>query len=84
MRKTLASLTAVAVIAFAGAAFAEESKGKIKMIDPSTKTLIMQDGTAYQVSDKVAIETLKPGQEVTVSFETKDGRNKADKVTPAQ
>jgi len=84
MKKTLVSLAAVAAMALSGAAFAGESSGKIKMIDPATNTLILEDGTTYQVSEKVAIDRLKPGQEVTVSFETKDGRNQASNVTVAK
>lgn len=81
MRKTLASLAALAMIAAATTALAGESRGKVKMIDPATKTLVLEDGTMYQVSDLAAVEGLRPGQTVTVSYETKDGRHQTKKVT---
>ena len=81
MNKTLMSFATVAMIAIAGTALADESQGKIKMVDPAAKTLVLEDGTMYQVGDKVAIDNLKPGQEVSVSYETKDGQHLANKIT---
>lgn len=84
MKKILVSLAALAMIATATTALAGESRGKVKMIDPATKTLTLEDGTKYQVSDLLAVEGLKPGQSVTVSYETKDGLKQAKKVTIAK
>jgi len=81
MNKTLVSFATVAMIAIAGTALADESQGKIKMVDPAAKTLVLEDGTMYQVGDNVAIDSLKPGQEVSVSYETKDGQHLANEIT---
>lgn len=81
MNKILTTIVVGAMIAFAGSALADESDGTIGMIDPATNTLTLEDGTVYQLSENVVIQDLKPGQEVTVSYEIKDGKNMAEKVT---
>ncbi len=81
MNKILATVVAGAMIASASSVLAAESKGKIEVIDPATNTLMLDDGTVYQLTKKVAVQGLKPGQEVTVSYETKDGKKTAEKVT---
>ena len=81
MNKLLATVVAGAMIASASSALAAESKGTIGMIDPASNTLMLEDGTVYQLTKKVFIQDLKAGQEVTVSYETKNGKNMAEKVT---
>lgn len=80
MKKVLATLAAAALMTSAAVALADESSGKIMMIDPATKTLTLEDGTVYELSEGVAIQDLRPGQEVTVSYEVEGGKNVADSV----
>jgi Cu/Ag efflux protein CusF len=47
------------------------------------ETIQLEDGTMYTVAEGVALDTLKPGTEVTVSFEEKDGTKNATDVKPA-
>ncbi len=81
MNKILATIVAGAMIASASSALAAESEGTIGMIDPATNTLMLEDGTVYQLTKKVVVQDLKPGQEVTVSYETENGKKIAEKVT---
>lgn len=80
MKKLLAALSAAALIATVGIASAAEKDGKIKSIDTTKMVLTLDDGTVYELGKGIVVKDLKAGQEVKVMFETKDGKNMADKV----
>ena len=84
MNRLLAAVSAIALMASVGVANAAESQGKIKAVDEAAMTLTLEDGTTYQLSEGVMVKDLKAGQEVSVSYETKDGKNMADKVEVKQ
>jgi Cu/Ag efflux protein CusF len=84
MRKTLAVLSVLSILGTAGAALAEEAMGKIQAVDPATRTLTLEDGNSFVLGDAVAIDSLQPGSDVTVSYEEKDGQKTATEVKPAQ
>ena len=84
MNRLLAAVSAIALMASFGVANAAESQGKIKAVDEAAMTLTLEDGTTYQLSEGVMVKDLKAGQEVSVSYETKDGKNMADKVEVKQ
>lgn len=84
MNRILVALSAVGFMVAAGAALAEDAKGKIQAVDPAARTLQLEDGTIFTVAEGVAMDALQPGTEVTVSFEEKDGQKEAMAVTPAQ
>ncbi|HVR68420.1 MAG TPA: DUF1344 domain-containing protein [Verrucomicrobiae bacterium] len=84
MRKTLAVLSVLSILGTAGAALAEEAMGKIQAVDPATRTLTLEDGSSFVLGDAVAIDSLQPGSDVTVSYEEKDGQKTATEVKPAQ
>jgi Cu/Ag efflux protein CusF len=84
MRKTLAVLSVLSILGTAGAALAEEAMGKIQAVDPATRTLTLEDGSSFILGEAVAIDSLQPGSDVTVSFEEKDGQKTATEVKPAQ
>ncbi len=84
MRKTLAVLSVLSILGSAGAALAEEAMGKIQAVDPATRTLTLEDGNSFVLGEAVAIDSLQPGSDVTVSFEEKDGQKTATEVKPAQ
>lgn len=83
MRKTLGAIVALALIGLANAAFAGEASGTIVDTDMQTRTIRLDDGSTYMLSEGVALESLRPGMEVTVSYEEKDGQNTATEVKPA-
>jgi hypothetical protein len=84
MKKLLALLTAVMFLGSFGAALAEDASGKIQAVDPAARTIQLEDGTIFAVAEGVAMDTLQPGTEVTVSYEENDGQKTATAVTPAQ
>ena len=83
MKKALVAISVAALLGTAGAALAEDAKGKIQAVDPAAKTITLEDGTTYTLAEGVVVEGLQPGTEVTVSFEEKDGTKTASAVTPA-
>lgn len=81
MNRLFAVAVATAMLASMGAASADESAGKIKSVDQTKKELVLEDGTVFTLGDKVMIKELKPGQDVTVSYEMKNGHKQADTIT---
>jgi len=49
-------------------------EGKIQAVNPDTKTLTLEDGTEYTVGEGVALDTLKPGSDVRVSYDDVSGK----------
>lgn len=84
MKRYLGVLSALALLAGAGMAMAEEAKGTLQEVDQEARTIIMEDGTTYTAAEGVLLEELQPGQEVTVSFEEEDGKMVADEIRPAE
>jgi len=79
MRKMLI-VAVVLTLALSGAAWAADVQGKIKSVDTSEKSFMLEDGTKIWLGEGVAIETVKEGAEVTVSYSEKDGKNVATTV----
>ena len=79
MRKMLI-VAVVLTLALSGAAWAADVQGKIKSVDTSEKSFVLEDGTKIWLGEGVAIETVKEGAEVTVSYSEKDGKNVATTV----
>jgi Protein of unknown function (DUF1344) len=67
MNKILASLAASA--AFISMAFAGEIEGVVKSFDEATKTITLEDGSAYVLAEGVAVDGLAAGAKVKVTFD---------------
>jgi len=67
------------VLSVAGA-WAAEVEGKIQTLDTSDRTIVLDNGTRVTVADGVAIENLREGSEVKVTFEERGGKNVATMV----
>lgn len=80
MRKLIGSMTAIAILTLAHAASAEEVNGKVEAMDIQSRTILLDDGNAYTLGQGVAIEALKPGTEVKVSYEEKNGQRVVTEV----
>ena len=63
------------------AALAADMEGKVQAVDTSERTLTLENGTKVWLSEGVAIDSIKEGSEVTVSYEDKDGKPVATTVT---
>ena len=73
-------LALVALLAIVPLAAAAEIEGKIKTIDTSDRTIVLDDGTKVSVGDGVSMDTLQEGTDVKVSYEERDGKNVATSV----
>ena len=84
MKKFFTLLSTAAFLASIGPLYADEAKGKVQSVDPTAKSITLDDGTTYSVADDVAIETLQPDAEVTITYEERDGQKTATSVTSSQ
>jgi Protein of unknown function (DUF1344) len=76
-----AMVTAVTLtFALSGAAWAADVQGKIKSIDTTEQSFVLEDGTKVWVGEGMPIEKLKEGSEVMTSYDEKDGKNVATSV----
>ena len=83
MHQLVAPLAALAFVFSVAIAQAEETAGKIAIVDPSSGSLMLEDGTTFTIADGVSMDGLEPGTEVTVSFEEQDGQLIATEVAPS-
>jgi Protein of unknown function (DUF1344) len=67
MKMLLSAITLSA--AFIVSAFAGEVSGVVKTYDDSTKTLTLEDGTAYKMAEGVAADGAVAGAKVKVTFD---------------
>jgi len=77
MAKWLCAVVTVLLMFSVVGAWAAEMEGKIQTVDTSDRTLVLDNGMRVTVADGVAIESLREGNEVKVTFEERDGRNVA-------
>lgn len=81
MRKLALIVSGLALGLVFGVANAEEVKGKIKEINVSEVWFALEDGTRFTVVEGVGVTDLEVGDEVTVSYDVKDGRHVAIDVS---
>ena len=74
MNKLLGVLVAAALFGTASVASAEEATGTVEGVDLQSRMIVLDDGTVFAVTEGIALETLRPGSEVTVSYEESDGQ----------
>lgn len=84
MRKLVTALSGLALLLAVGIANAEDAKGIVKEINISEAWVLLEDGTQFVLAEGVAMEELKAGDEVTVSYEMKEGKKVATSVSKAQ
>lgn len=76
MKKTV--LTAFAMFAMAGTAFAGEVEGVVTNYDPATRMIVLESGEAFRLTDGVELDGLQAGGKVVVTFN--DGTTDATSV----
>jgi len=74
-----AAVTILLVFSVVGAS-STKKEGKIQTFDTSDRTMVLDNGMRVTVADGVAIEGLREGSEVKVTFEERDGKNVATYV----
>ena len=83
MNKLVTPFAALAFVFSVAIAHADETAGKVAAVDPTSGSLILEDGTTFTIAEGVSMEGLEPGTEVTVSFEEQDGQLIATEVAPS-
>ena len=61
-------------------ALGAEVQGKVKAVDASDRVVTLEDGTRISVPDAIALDNVKEGAEVSVSYEERDGKNQATDI----
>jgi cold shock CspA family protein len=84
MRKILTALSGLALLLAVGIANAEDAKGIVKEINVTEAWVLLEDGTKFVLAEGITMEELKAGDEVTVSYEMKEGKKVATGVSKAQ
>jgi len=80
MRSLLAVLSSLALFAMIGVAGAAEAIGSVQSVNPEKRTITLDDGSTFALSEKIDMTILKEGDQVTVSYNDQDGRKVADDV----
>jgi cold shock CspA family protein len=70
----------VALLAVPAIALSAEIQGKVKTVDTGDRVVTLEDGTRISVPDGIALDSLKEGAEITVSYEERDGKNQATNI----
>src|SRR5438093_542223 len=65
-------------------ALGAEVQGKVKTVDTSDRVVTLEDGTRISVPDAIALDNVKEGAEVSVSYEERDGKNQATDIQAKQ
>ena len=74
-RYSIVPLALIAVVSVApGAVSAADMEGRVQSVDASERTVVLDNGAKVWVSDGVAIDDVKEGTVVKVSYEEKDGK----------
>lgn len=90
MTKTIAGALAgilLGTMLLAGVVAAAEIEGKIKSVDPTTRSITLENGTLLVIPTEAVVEDhrlLQPGAEIRASFEEKDGQKVVLKLEPAR
>ena len=72
---------AVAFMATGALATALSKTGEIKSVDAAKHELVLNSGETFVLGHSVKADKLKAGEKVSVSYETKDGKMVASKIT---
>src|SRR5690606_16177420 len=73
MKRSIAALVAAVALTAAAPSLAAEITGKVQKADNEADTLLLVDGTLFYLGEGATVKGLKPGTEVTVTFEDQSG-----------
>ena len=80
MIRYIAIVSMVVIAALVAPAWGGSMEGKVQSVDASERTMTLDNGTKVWLSDAVALDGVKEGAEVKVSYEEKDGKPVATSV----
>ena len=79
MLRSIALATLILVLA-APFAWAVDIEGTIQSVDAGERSLTLDNGTKIWLGDDVAVDAVKEGAQVKVSYDEKDGKPVATSV----
>jgi hypothetical protein len=83
MKYAIFAATILIVCPVAEAAFAAGMTGTIKSVNPGKDSFTLASGTTFHLPEGIEVETLKPGEKVSVTFRTsKNGTNNVSSLRP--
>jgi streptogramin lyase len=75
MRKLFTVLSGLTLLVVVGAANAESNKnsvtGVVQQLNAAKSTIVLKDGTKLTLAEGISMRDIKPGHEVTVTYEMK-------------
>ena len=74
VRRLVIAIALISAVLVPAAAWAADMEGKVQSLDATDRTVVLDNGTKFWLSEAVVIDSLKEGTEVKVSYEEKDGR----------
>lgn len=80
MKKVLFVLSALTAIAPAVSASAATISGTVKSVDSSHDAITLKDGSIYTLAEGSEAEDFKPGTNVMITYDKKNGKNVASSV----
>ena len=80
MIRHLAIVSLVVLAALPVPAWADDMEGKVQSVDTDERTVTLDNGTKVWLSESVAVDSVKEGDEVKLSYEEKDGTPVATSV----
>ncbi|QKV17155.1 DUF1344 domain-containing protein [Oricola thermophila] len=70
MKKIVSAALAGAMLAgSAFAAFAGEGEGVVASVDPATRTIMLEDGSAWTVAEGIDLDALAAGDAIKVTYD---------------
>lgn len=85
MKRHIGTLSAIALFLSVGLANAAgQATGKIKEINEAERTMVLYDGTKFEVYQAVSLEGLSPGKEVSVSYAQDGDRKIANEIRASE
>ena len=73
--KTLYAFALAAALALpVTAVWAGDMEGKVTKWETTTRTITLEDGTQFWITDTVKTETIKEGDRAKVTYEDRDGK----------
>ena len=84
MKLVTAIAVALMLTLAAVGAWAEEVQGKVQTVDPSERTIVLEDGTKIWVAEGVSMDNVKEGAAVKASYEERDGKKIATSLEVSQ
>jgi hypothetical protein len=81
LMKTITAAFA-ALLLLAGSALAANTDGTIKAVDKAARTLTLDDGSKYKLSDEYDLEQYTDGMSVTIQYEEVNGTKVVLQIIP--